>query len=173
MENCFEDIHKNMLAELANTERMEDKFHVAMEYWLAVKEIFKSRPYDHDGEMEFFRNIKPLFTSYIEYYLLLNKSLAFLPEDAEGAIAFWEEETKQLQRYCEKHADFIRYYESYSSEFDSDYFTRGNNRQTAPPQGRIYEDGDCRSSHDHIVRGLLARRMYNEYVLERLEELVK
>lgn len=171
MKPQFEGLHKRMLQELAATANLEDRFKVALEYWRVVKEIFKNQKCRNEfDEPEFFRSIKPLFTSYIEYYLILYQSLIFLPPELDGVAGYWEDECKRYKRYYDKHKDFISYYESYSSEYDREYFTRANNRLETPPQERIFEDTDCRSSHDHIVRGLLANSMYHEYVMQRLQE---
>jgi hypothetical protein len=173
MKHYFEELYKSLMKELSETEKPDDCFHVAMEYWLVAKEIFNLHQFkNQDEEPEFFRTIKPLFTSYIEYYLIVNQSLLFTPKETESAAAYWEEEFNRYKRFCDKHRDFLSYYESYSSENDNEYFTRRNNRQEPPPQERIYDDADCRSSHDHIVRGLLAHSMYHEFVSQQLQELI-
>lgn len=94
-----------------------------------------------------------------------------MPEDKETAIRYWKEEAGRYQRFQKRHADFIQYYDSGCRERDAEYFLLRNNRMDTKPQERLYEDEDCRSSHDHLVRGLLASRMYQEYVEEKLKQL--
>lgn len=180
MKAVLEQLHYELLADLKRTwqlelpeaERVESCYHIASEYWMKVKEVFKNRvEYNEDEEICFFRQLKPLFTSHTEYYLILNQALLFLPDELEGVVSYWEGELKRYERYCERHADFIKYYESYSSEDDMLFFTIRNNRQEVPPQERLYDDEDCRSTHDHIIRGLMANSMYNDYVVKKLETL--
>ncbi len=180
MKTVLGQLHHELLADLKRTwqlelpemERIESCYHVTMNYWTEVKEIFKQQDvYDEELEIEFFKSMKPVYTSYIEYYLILHQALLFLPENPQEAVSYWEEELKRYNRYCDKHADFIKYFESYSSEYDAAYFTIRNNRQEMPARERIYEDEDCRSTHDHVVRGLMANSMYNEFVREKLKSL--
>ena len=180
MKAVFEHLHQELLAdlkrswqlELPEAERVECCYRVAMDYWLKVKEIYLTRvKYDEEFEINFFRELKPLFTSHIEYYLILNQALLFIPGEAEKVVIYWEAEARRYQRFCDKHNVFIRYYEGYRTEDDKAYFLRRNNRQETPPQERLYEDEDCRSSHDHLVRGLLANSLYHEYVNKKLEAL--
>lgn len=161
---------KNM--ELHETERTESCYRVTVNYWYRIKELFLDRViYDDMEEITFFKTVKPQFTSHIEYYLVLNQGLLFIPEDAEEKLLYWQEEAKRLQRFCDRHADFIRYCEASSIDQDANYFLQRNSRNVAMPQERIYEDADCRSSHDHLVRGFLANRMYHEYVTGKIKQL--
>lgn len=180
MKSLFEHLYHELLAslerswqlELREEKRVECCYRIAMDYWYKVREVFLDRDsYDEDAEIEFFREIKPLFTSHVEYYLILNQCLLFIPGELEGVVGYWEAESKRYKRFCDKHTDFIRYYEGYSSVDDKTFFLRRNSLQETPPQERLYEDEDCRSSHDHLVRGLLANSMYHEYVNKKLAAL--
>lgn len=181
MKAILEQLHHELLAdlnriwqlELPEAKRVESCYHVATDYWLKVKEVFKEPTvYNEQEEICFFKELKPLFTCHIEYYLILNQALLFLPEDPEIIVGYWQGELKRYFRFYEKHRDFIKYFEGYSTEYDSEYFTRRNNRLQAQPQERIYDDEDCRSTHDQIVRGLMANSMYYEYAGKKLEELL-
>ncbi len=166
------DIERCKKMELPETERTESCYRVSVNYWFREKELFMSRViYDDMEEITFFKTVKPQFTCYIEYYLVLNQGLLFIPGTSEERLLYWQEEAKRHQRFCDRHADFIRYYESSKTDQDANYFLQRNNRNVAMPQERIYEDADCRSSHDHLVRGLFANRMYHEYVLEKIRQL--
>lgn len=168
----LEDIDRCRKAILPEAECVECCYRVAMNYWKELKELFISGTMQMDAEeIEFFKEVKPLFTSHIEYYLILNQVVLFVPNIEQEKKEYWNEEEKRYHRYCKRHENFIAYYESGSTERDSEYFLQRNNRVEMPPQERIYEDADCRSSHDHIVRGLLAGSMYHDFVLERIKQL--
>lgn len=170
--DMLNDMARCRMLELPDAEIAESCYRVALNYWRRLKEYFGQRVmYVDEEEIEFFKYVKPEFTAYIEYNLLLNQALLFIPEDKEAAIRYWKEEAGRYQRFQKRHADFIQYYDSRCREKDADYFLLRNYRVDMKPQERIYEDEDCRSSHDHLVRGLLAGRMYQEYVEEKLKQL--
>lgn len=180
MKKNFESIYELMLAELkecqcqdlSEADRAEGGYRVALEYWHLVKQKFQRRVMQVDEEeIGFFREIKPRFTAYIEYNLILHQALLFIPESECDRSSYWQEELHRYERYCDRHHDFIAYYESGARERFCQYYLQRSNTSALSPQERIYEDEDCRSSHDHLVRGLLANRMYREYVQERLKQL--
>lgn len=180
MNSKYEPLYRDLLndmarcrqLELPDAEIAEHCYRVALNYWRRLKEYFGQRMmYVDEEEMDFFKAIKPQFTAHIEYNLLLNQALLFIPADKEAAIRYWKEEEGRYQRFQKRNADFIQYYDSGCREKDADYFLLRNYRADMKPQERIYEDEDCRSFHDHIVRGLLANRMYHEYVEDKLKQL--
>lgn len=176
----WEPLYDQLLAELAQcrdgdkpeADQAECGYRIAVEYWLLAKQKFMARVMQvDDEEIEFFREIKPRFTAYIEYYLILNQAVLFVPEEQLNETSYWQEEQTRYKRFYERNKDFIAYYESGSIDKNYHYFLERNNYTDAPSHERIYEDGDCRSSHDHLVRGLLANQLYSAYVQERLNHL--
>ncbi len=168
--DLLSDLSRCQALELPETEIAESCCRISMNYWLKLKEIFKGRMiYDEEEEINFFKYVKPRFTSHIECNLIVSQALLFLPAEVEALVTYWETETRKYQRFFDKHEEFIKYYDSYSTENDSRYFLIRNNQQEIAVQERIYQDEDCRSSHDHLVRGLLANSMYYDFVCKRLE----
>jgi hypothetical protein len=176
----WEILYEQMLADIDHREKMalpetecvESCYRVALHYWHELEKLFQSRKMQVDvEEIEFFKEVKPHFTSHIEYYLILNQVLLFIPNDDLEKRTYWNEEGGRYQRYRKRHDIFVQYYESGSIDRDADYFLQRNNRLETPSHEKIYGDADCRSSHDHIVRGLLANRMYHDYVQGRIKLL--
>ena len=165
MEQLWEYFYSLMLLDISRckgtavteTEHSECCYRVAINYWEKVKDIWSE--------------VKPQFTSHIEYYLILNQGLLFIPDDPFEATNYWKDEEQRLQRFCNRNEDFIRYLESKSHHNDGDYFLQRNNRHALLPQERIYADADCRSSHDWLIRSWLANKMYNDFVKKRLKVL--
>lgn len=158
--------------DLSETEIAECCYRISVNYWHKVKECFQQRVMVPDEEeIGFFKNVKPLFTAHIEYNLVLFQGLLFMPPEENETFRYWQKESNRYQRFFDRNADFIRYYESNCGDNDANYFLQRNNHIGLLPQERIYEDMDCRSSHDHLVRRLLANRMYRQYVQERLSQL--
>lgn len=168
----LQDIERCNGMDLPETEIAECCDQVAVNYWQKLKLGFQRWVIYIDAEeIEFFKMVKPEFTSYIEYNLILNQGLLFIPAEKEETLNYWKEEAKRYQRFFERNRVFIEYYESGGSVKNVEYFLQRNNRLTSMPQERIYEDKDCRSSHDHLIRGLLANRMYKTYVEKRTKQL--
>lgn len=152
---------------------VENCFWTASDYWGKLKNIVDHSFFECEGkEINFFRNIKPKFTSHIQFYTILAEVLMFVPEDPEDQFEFWNDELKRSKRFFEKHQEFVTYYETKCMHMDSVYFKRVN-QDWVPMQQPAFYDADKKfcSSHDHLVRGILAHKMHHEYVRERLREL--
>ena len=166
------EINQCKTTNLDEKEAMTCCYGVSMDYWYLLKKKFKARTIHKESEeIEFFKKVKPRFTSHIEYYLLINQVLLFITEKREEKLAYLEKETKRLERFKVKYTEFITYYESRFCDHDSQYFLQRNNLLVKWPLGQIYDDKDCRSSHDCLVRGLLANQMYYYYAQGKLDEL--
>lgn len=158
--------------ERSQVPQAERSFRIALDYWLQLKSSFQEQGTQADGgEIRFFKTVKPRFTSLITYSLLLHRSLLFLPVGKGLAEVYWQEEARRCRGFYGRNAAFIRYYESGSLKQDAEYFLQRNNRTELPPPERIYEDADCRSSHDHLVRDWLGNQLYHDYVQQRLRQL--
>ncbi|MEP7375270.1 MAG: RteC domain-containing protein [Chitinophagaceae bacterium] len=172
LDELLEELIRLRALSLPESDKAELCFRLAVQYWHRLKERFFLRVMNIDKEeIEFFKQIKPVFTAFIEYYLMINQSLLFMPEGSDEKLVYWTDEEKRYHRFNERNETFIAYYKSGLVDQDDRYFLQRNNQLDPSSQERIYEDEDCRSSHDHLVRGLLAGRMYGEYVQEKLNEL--
>lgn len=182
MKPIYENLHREMLwdikrclklphPEMENAERC---FWIARKYWEKLKELLKGRPFkDERDEIEFFRNVKPQFTCYIEYFVILSEALLFIPEERQCAITYWEEESNRLKRFCDRHHSFVQYYESGNRHQDNLYFLRksGEDLKFVPAVPAYDMDIAFCSSHDQLVRSYLAYKKYYEYAIGRVEGL--
>jgi hypothetical protein len=163
------DINRCMQQDSLLQERAELCYWIANKYWGKLKVIAGFN--NEAEEIDFFKTVKVAFTSYIEYYTLLVGGL--VGEKATiDVINYWEEELLKCKRFFFRHEDFINYYESRDQRNDKLYFKRLNGDKR--PVGRLMSyDNDlffC-SSHDQLVRSLLAHKMYDEYVKGKLKGL--
>ena len=169
----LQDIHRCMQLELSERERVDGCFWIARNYWDKLKAILKMRGFkDENDEIDFFRNVKPRFTCYIEYYVILTEALVCVPISKDAAVSYWKEEVNRVKRFCDKHSDFIIYYQCKRRHSDAIYFLRKNNRATVVTLPAVYDaDPEYGTSHDSIIRTFLAYDMYAKYVRKRLWEL--
>jgi hypothetical protein len=141
-------------------------------------------------EINFFRNVKPQFTCYIEFFILLSRGLLFMPANRPAtrsinstiakeiatrlndSTLFWEQEEKRFNFFCKKNENFINYYKCGQNSNDANYFLRKNNNCKYVPVTQVYDvDKNYRSANGHLIGMYLAHKLYNEYVRERLNGL--
>lgn len=178
MKTQWEELYSRLLIEInqcksirmPEMEMAETCFRIATNYWIEAKLRFMKRIMQiDDEEMEFFKEVKPLFACHMEFYFLVSQGLLFIPEQPAERKKYWEEESRKQERFAKRHPEFIKYYESKQRHLDFKYFLQRNNGLRYMVQEKVYNDQDCRTSHDHLVRSCLANRMYNEFVKKRLE----
>lgn len=182
MKEAYAQLHRNMIAEIDDClnqdmpekRKSENCFHIALSYGRQLKELMYSKSFeDDDEEIDFFRNVKPQFSCYIEYYRAISSALFFVPATKEEAIVFWKNEKKRLQQFIRMYEAFIAYYESDRHSSDKLYFLRESNDLKFVPNLNIYDtDIDWCTSHDRLVRNFLAYKMYGEYCDRKLSEMI-
>jgi hypothetical protein len=182
MNEKYQLLYSEMLKDIARCEQLELPdaewvtacFWIAHNYWERLKKLTNPNGFKNESEeIEFFRNVKPQFTSYIEYFTILSEALVCVPSHSMEAICYWEEEAKRFKRFCERNEEFITYYESGERYKDSLYFLKRNVNTGYVPKAPVYDvEPEYCTSQDHLVRSYLANKKYNEYVQKRLESLV-
>jgi hypothetical protein len=184
MKAQYEQLYEEMIAEISwcrqvpmpEPEIVASCFWVAKNYWEQVKRKIeiKARPFKSEAqEIIFFRNIKPKFTAQIQYFATLSEALLFVPSEKEDQVAYWQKEMERYKWFCDKHKEFVDYYESGSCHLDNIYFIKMSvNMEPVHPLVSYDADREFCSSYDHLVRSLLAHKMYNEYCKKKLAELV-
>jgi hypothetical protein len=172
-------IYLEMMAEITSTAKLslpeivgiEKNFLDCFLAWERVKMLGKKFDTDQE-EIDFFRNIKPSFTSVIEYYNVLNEALLYAPANATLNWAYWNKELGRYKRFCDRHKAFIDYYESGSWRNDPEYFLTRN--FLPPKEGpiKIY-DADIAwcTNGDHLVASLHTLNLYKIYVAGLLRKL--
>ena len=165
-------IQKTFELELKENQKAELGYIAAIDCWDKVKETLKHRGFKDDSdEINYFRNIKPRFFSWIEYMILLKEALLYAPSEASGAIIFWKWELNRFKSFYNNNIDFIVYYERKDWHLNSTYFLRRNNK-TTDINPRVYDtDPAYYTSHDPRISSYLAHKMYSKYARRRLWEL--
>lgn len=127
-----------------------------------------------EEEIQFFKTIKPKFTGYIEYLMLVNHGLLFIPTESNDAQQiYWQYEVERMGRFKDRNKAFVEYYESGSTQNDRKYFLPVNG-ELSHQFSRIYDlHGDFVTSHDHLVASLFAEKKYHEFAKKKLNESLK
>lgn len=153
---------------------IEECFIIAGNYWSELRATIAEYEFrSEEEEILFFKTVKPLFTSELEYYSLLYHTLLFCPFDPERQKQFWERETKRLQDFKEQHPDFIAYYSSGKTDCDRIYYLRINEAQDRNGDAELYDkEPYSGTNHDHLIAKLRALERYNDYAQTKLKEIV-
>jgi hypothetical protein len=158
---------------LIRSGQVENCFLVALDCWHELRGRLLRHSFENEAEeIEFFKMIKPRFTSEIEYYGLICQSLLFQPEPnrQDEVRAFWTRERGRLEKLVSSNKSFFDYYLSGCTELDHQYFLRDCYKTAPVDLSCFYVDDESTScGFDHLVASLLAQQRFNSFVIENLE----
>lgn len=169
---CYEEMKRKLAvleSEKGNrTKQIESCYQLASAVWDDLKVIADNFSFRSvASEIEFYKCLKPSFTSEIEYYRLVYHALLFKPEDDIVLKPFWDRESRRLERFITEHQDFYLYYKSGQVDKDEEYFTRLDEDCVDFSQVRIFDIGSSIvSKKDHLVSMILSLEKYDVYVKE-------
>jgi hypothetical protein len=154
---------------------IENCFITATNYWSELRATVAEYKFDSvEDEIVFFKEVKPLFTSELEYYSLLYHTLLFCPLDPVREKKFWERECKRLSDFKEQCKDFLEYFRSGRKDFDKVYYLRAHELEGIDGEYEPYDkEPKSRTSHDGLISKLWALERYNEYAQLKLTEVGK
>jgi hypothetical protein len=155
------------------TEKLiESCYLVCSNYWFQLRQIVSSYHFQsEEEEIDFFKNIKPLFSCEIEYYNLLYHAALFRPPDDEEVRKFWERECQRLERFVENHVDFVRYMLEGDTCHDKEYFLRNKLKANCELHVDVEpQENDTYTNCDALVAEFLSLQKYAGYVQTHLDQ---
>lgn len=130
--------------------------------------IFKSEA----EEIEFFKVVKPRLYHRLIYYRKVYNIEMNRPVGVDSQRAYLIDEIKAINRYNNKHSDFVRYYRSGMTHLDSLYYLRNRNDTALYLESFHYErDPKFSTNADFKVAKLLANELLSAYLKGELEAL--
>lgn len=117
-------------------------------------------------EIEFFKEIKPIYASQYYYYeriltLKVNEPIG----KREELLDFYHRELSRMQDFIKQYPEFHRYCLTSSTHLDEQYFTRGRSNQS-PEVDEKFSTG-----YDTTLAMLLANQMLKDYLLSAVEKV--
>jgi RteC protein len=99
-------------------------FHISQNYWAKIEKDIENYCFlSEQEEIEFYKEIKPLFKSSIRYYNYLYHAELFKPlENPTEASDFWIREKQRIEKFIAEHKDFYDYYKNERTDQDREYF---------------------------------------------------
>ena len=109
-------------------ERLECCYEKALHHWEQLKSYFRDHQFESTAEeVFFFKQVKPVFISEIEYSLLRYQSYLFEPDrDEEARIYFWKMECRKIRTFLANHSAFFDYLDCGDNSMDSQFFLPRN-----------------------------------------------
>ena len=123
-------------------------------------------------EIEFFKVIKPRLYHRLIYYRKVYNIEMNRPVGVESQHVYLRDEIKSINRYNNKHSDFVRYYRSGMTHLDSLYYLRNRTDTALYLESFHYErDPKFSTNADFKVAKLLANELLSTYLKGELEAL--
>ncbi|MGV1012934.1 MAG: RteC domain-containing protein [Flavobacterium sp.] len=139
------------------------------------KQFLKNKTISNDVEIDFFKNIKPKFTSLYIYHNAIFKIETKMPHGGDRIIRkYINKELKNLKRYFDNNLDFYNYHRTGSTFLDFKYFVRGNHDLKLRLDSFYFEaDHNFATSHDFKVAKILAHDLVEVYLESKLLNMGK
>ena len=130
------------------------------------KQFLKEKSISDQSEIDFFKNVKPKFTSLYIYHNAIFKIETKMPRGGNRiAKKYLNKELKKLKRYFDNNLDFYNYYRTGSSFFDFKYFIRGSHDIKFRLDSFYFEaDHNFSTTHDFKVAKILAHDLVQVYI---------
>lgn len=151
--------------------RSENAINIIINSIEKLKIIFeKERSKSQEQEIDFFKNIKPKFTSKLIYYNAIYKIETKKPHGGERILKkYLNHELDKLKRYFDNNLDFYKYYRTGSNYLDHKYFTRGKFDIKLTLDSFYFEvDHTFSTSHDFKVAKIMAHDLIQVYLEDKL-----
>lgn len=133
---------------------------------VATKTNFKSK----SEEIQFFKEVKPLFTSKLIYFNLVYRIEMKKPNGGNKILKkYYNNELLKLKAFFDNELEFYQYYRSGSTYLDYKYFLRGEFDIKLALDSYYFEsDMSFATSHDFKVATILANDLIELYLENQL-----
>ena len=163
-------------ADITEMEVIEACFKSSLDYWGRICKLVKATGFAGEkDEIHFFKEVKPTFAAFIEYYTYRYHALLFAPVNNVTELGrFWRWEERKMQRFYETNHEFCSYMREGATCRDAEYFLRSS---LPPDKERISSDlihdadsGLC-SPKDPLVTIIKAYELYGRHIETTLAPL--
>jgi hypothetical protein len=178
-ESLLSELERQLKVIHSQTEEPIQYAEQAIKMLISILEKLKTAFLNHQcenklEEIDFFRNVKPLFAARLIYYNDIYNIETNKPFGSKKVIRkYYHTELTKLETYFTENLDFYRYFRTGNRNLDNKYFIRGKHdlRHTLDS---FYFQADHRfsTSHDYKVARILANdtiKIYLETEISKLE----
>src|ERR1700693_5194074 len=98
-------------------------FNIGLKYWTQIQMGIDAENFESTSdEIEYYKTVKPLFKSQIEYYNLVYQAELLKPKERSELKEFWFKEQQRFNKFIQENQEFYLYYKSGSTRLDDEYF---------------------------------------------------
>jgi hypothetical protein len=134
-------------------------FNIGLKYWSEIQMGIEAVQFDSTrDEIDYYKTVKPLFKSQIEYYNLIYQAELLRPKERSELKDFWLREQQRLDKFIQENRKFHAYYKSGASHLDEDYFLATG---FTDDQGNPFY-------YDNLIALTLALERYMGYIEDEL-----
>lgn len=151
--------------------RSESAINIIINSIEKLRAIFeKEKNVSQEIEIDFFKNVKPKFTSKLIYYNAIYKIETKKPHGGDRILKkYLNHELEKLKRYFDNNLEFYKYYRTGSNYLDTKYFTRGKFDIKLTLDSFYFEaDHTFSTSHDFKVAKIMAHDLIQVYLEDKL-----
>jgi|HubBroStandDraft_6_1064221.scaffolds.fasta_scaffold389734_2 hypothetical protein len=106
-----------------NKYEIECCFNISLKYWTEIQMGIDQENFDSTSEeIDYYKTVKPLFKSQIEYYNLIYQAELLRPKKSPELKEFWIKEQERLIKFIHENQEFYSYCKSWSTLLDEEYF---------------------------------------------------
>jgi hypothetical protein len=165
--------HTHENANPAEPGLVEACFKSSLDHWGKVCKLVRTNGFkDCNDEIRFFRDVKPAFAAFIEYYTYRYHALLFAPvSDVAATMRFWRWEERKMKRFFEDNREFCNYMREGATHLDNEYFLRAADQtdKTCLSADLIHDpDAELTSPKDPLVTIMRAYELYGQYIETKL-----
>lgn len=126
-----------------------------------------------EHEIEFFKNVKPKFTSKLIYYNIIYKIEARLPNGGEKVVKdYIKNELDKIKNYFFNNHEFNKYRRTGSNYLDNKYYVRGAVDIKLAIDSFYFEaDQNFATSHDFKLAKIMAHDLVQVYLEDKLRTI--
>lgn len=151
--------------------KCEKAIEIILNSIVPLKKIITKNKFRTDiEEIQFFKEIKPLFTSKLIYYNMVYKIEMKRPNGGNRILKkYYHNELLKLKAFFDNELEFYQYYRSGSTYLDYKYFQRGKFDIKLALDNYYFEtDTTFSTSHDFKVAQILANDLIQLYLENQL-----
>lgn len=164
--------HSHEATSRTEMEMIEACFKSSLDCWGKICQQVKAGDFrDVCDEIRFFKEVKPAFAAFIEYYTFRYHAILFAPvNDILELKRFWQWEERKMQRFYDDNREFCRYMREGNTHYDADYFRRTPGSSARHPSTDHIHDLDAElvSPMDPLVTIMKAYDLYEQYIKQKL-----
>lgn len=158
---------------LSPIDELQQLFLTAATFWNKTKDEISYHLLGNErSEINYFKEIKPVFIAEIDYYSLLYFQAVFQPSiTSQNYLPFLQMEAARYEKFINRYQEFADYMKSDSSCRDREYFTRRHRRSETFDIGGIV-DFFAECTGDGMLARLLSLEKYNLFLCAKIRTIL-